>query len=467
MNRSAAGDRGGDEAKDAAPDQPTTPLDRQIPLTGADCMLRAFDREALRMHSASHASQLVLQLGPGLDLGALREAIAEIGNRAPIVRAPIRRRWLFGPPNYELGLARHRPVPPLRVHHGAPPHEEGPWSPDVFAAALNQRFHGSAGELLRFDLIQYDDGTADLGLTWLHMLLDGSGSEAFVRALAAVAAGSRADLGTGWEHDDSPTALSIAERGRRARGWQAYLESFAAHPPGSPAGPLQRVAQRLRYRLETFTESDTSAIAALARDRAGFLTPVLYYMAAAIRAHHRLFEARGAVPQSYVVPLPVNIRPKGSVGAVFRTHVSMLWFQVRPEQARDFDSLLAELKRQRLAAIRDGLVESGASAIEFARWVPADVFRAMVRRTFNGELCSFFFAFTGDFLAGLDTFLGADVRNGFHVPAVPPSPGSCAAMSIHRGRLNLTHVFQDGALSEGEVELFAAHLRGELLRGTA
>lgn len=427
-------------------------------------MLRAFDREAQREHGASHASQILLRLGPGLDVGALRDVIAAVAAAAPIVHAPIRRRWIIGYPCYDIGLAHRRPLPPLRIHRAATPHEAGPWSAGVFAAALNERFHGGDGELLRFDLVQYDDGTADLGLTWLHMLLDGNGSEAFVRALASIGGGGRATFGTGSEQSSNGAALGFAERGRRARAWQAYLQSFAAHPPGSPAGPLRCGAQRLRYRVETFSATDTAAIAALAAKQAGFLTPVLYYMAAAIRAHHRLFEARGAVPRSYVVPLPVNIRPKGGAGAVFRTHVSMLWFQVLPEQARDFDSLLAELKGQRLAAIRDGLVESGACAIEFARWMPAELFRRMVRRTFNGELCSFFFAFTGDFLAGLDSFLGAEVCNGFHVPAVPPSPGSCAAMSIHRGRLNLTHVFQDGALSASEVELFAAHLRSELLR---
>ena len=45
---------------------------------------------------------------------------------------------------------------------------------------------------------------------------------------------------------------------------------------------------------------------------AGFLTPMLFYLAATIRAHDAVFRARGSDPVSYVVPLPVNLRPKGS-----------------------------------------------------------------------------------------------------------------------------------------------------------
>jgi hypothetical protein len=333
----------------------------------------------------------------------------------------------------------------------------------MFSAAMNETFDGRHGELLRFDLVRYADGTSDLALTWLHMLLDGTGSELFVGALAAVGAGSRQSIGVDAGPDSPAQPMSFRERGDRARAWQAFQKSFAARPPASPAGPLRRVRQDVDYRLVTFERAETETIVANANRAAGFLTPVIFYMAAAIRAHHRLFQRRGAVPESYVVPLPVNMRPKGAEGAIFRTHVSMIWFQVLPETVEDFAALVEDLKRQRRKAIREGLVESGIHAIEFARNLPAGLFGRMVRRTFGGELCSFFFAFTGDFAANIEHFLGAEVQNGFHVPAVPPSPGSCAAMSIHRGRLNLTHVFQRGAVSEREVALFAEDMRAELL----
>ncbi len=428
-------------------------------------MLRAFDREVWRYHSASHASQLVLRLGPGLDVVALESLITRTALDAPIVRASIRRRGWVGEPIYDLGSSSSNPIPPLRVHDESGGAESRGFPPRVFEQAMNERFDGRRGELLRFDLVRYADGTADLALTWLHMLLDGTGSEIFVRALAEVGAGTRASVGLEVGPDSPAAPLSFRDRGRKAREWQAYLQSFSAHLPLSPAGGRRRVRQDVGYGVLSFDREDTARIVDIAKQNAGFLTPVMFYMAVAIRAHHRLLKRRGTVPESYVVPLPVNMRAKGQQGAIFRTHVSMVWFQVLPETVENFDSLIAELKRQRREAIRSGLVDSGAYAIDFARYVPADLFARMVRGTFKGELCSFFFAFTGDFLSGVETFLGAEVRDGFHVPAVPPSPGSCAAMSIHNGRLNLTHVFQKGALSTEEVESFARDM-GEELVGT-
>ena len=47
-----------------------------VPLTGADCFLRAFDGEVRRLTGASHLSQLVLRLGPGFDPEEIPDPLA-------------------------------------------------------------------------------------------------------------------------------------------------------------------------------------------------------------------------------------------------------------------------------------------------------------------------------------------------------------------------------------------------------
>jgi hypothetical protein len=241
------------------------------------------------------------------------------------------------------------------------------------------------------------------------------------------------------------------------------MRGLAAVPPRSLAGPLRRERQALRYDLETYSEADTAAVVARAQAKAGFLTPMLYYLAAAIRAHDSVFRARGVDPGAFVVPLPVNLRPKGGEGALFRTHVSMLWFHAPPEAARDFDGLLELLKAQRRDAIKAGLVEAGVAAMDYARFAPSRLYSVMARRSFRGELCSFFFAWTDQFLPGQGSFLGAPILNAFHAPSVPTSPGSSVILSIRGGRLNLTHVYQQGVVSEEERALLRGRLRADLL----
>jgi hypothetical protein len=89
----------------------------------------------------------------------------------------------------------------------------------------------------------------------------------------------------------------------------------------------------------------------------------------------------------------------------------------------------------------------------------------MARRASPGELCSFFFAYTGEFLDGQRDFMGGEIRNAFHVAPVPASPGSCAAMSLRDGRLNVTHVHQQGVFTSAEREIFRAALRADLCGG--
>jgi hypothetical protein len=323
------------------------------------------------------------------------------------------------------------------------------------------------GDLLRFDAVRYAGGSAgtDLAMTWQHLLFDGSGSERFVDWIDACFRGARRvdELPDPGELDAPVTPpRPLGERGAAARAWQAWLDGFAAHPPRSLAGPRRRVPQQLTWEVETLSEDETERVVGEASGRAGFLTPMLFYLALAIRAHHAVARSRDIDPVSYVVPLPVNVRPRGSEGAIFRTHVSLIWFQVLPGVVDDLDALLASLKAQRLAAIKAGHVENGIDAMSFARFAPTRLYTTMARRGFAGELCSFFFAFTGEFLGGLEHFLGAEIRNAFHVAPVPPSPGSCAAMSIRRGRLNVTHARQHGTFSEAEQALFWDTLRADL-----
>jgi len=439
---------------------------RRAPLTGADCFLRAFDDEIRRTAGASHVSQLVLRLGPGFDAEGLRAVVAEVAQRQPIVRAPIRRPLGVAPPVYDLARARRRPPPPVEVHEGEADGADG-GIPPLFFRRLNERMAGRRGELLRFDAVRGRGGAhTDLAVSWLHPLLDGDGSERFVEWLDACHRGET-DPGRLPSLDElaagAPPEAPLAERGRAARAWQHWLAELHRPPPRSLAGPLRPVPQELRYEVLTFPPDESARIAESARGRAGFLTPMLFYLAAALRAHRDVFRARGEDPESLLVPLPVNLRPRGREGAVFRTHVSLLWFRALREEMDDFEELLASLKAQRRDAIREGQVENGVHAMHFARLAPRRLYAHMARRGGRGELCAFFFAYTGAFCAGAKRFFGAEIENGFHVAPVPPSPGSCVALSTREGRLNVTHVFQRGVLEPGERELFRARLRADLL----
>jgi hypothetical protein len=432
----------------------------RIPLTGADCFLRAFDYEARRYHGASHLAQLVLRLGPGFDLARFEARLARVMRDYPILRAAIRRPFLVGIPAYHVPPTLPRELP-LRVvevpqNGGA----DGRAIPAVFFDRLNQRFAIERGDLLRFDVVRYHGGTAtDLAMTWAHMLFDASGSEQFITYLAATDQASDAAEGAPSNADGS----SWRQQAQVAQRWAQQMVALGDPPPGSLAGPLRTTPLRLRYTLTTLSEADTRTAMARSGRYAGLLTPAMFYLAAALRAHATVFAARGAAPQAYLVPLPVRLAAPDRSGVVIGTHVSLLWFRVLPQHIHDLGVLVEELKRQRLEQIRNRAIEETAAALDFVRLLPLRVYAHMLRRNLRGELSSFVFAFTGELAPALERFAGAEILNAFHAPAVQPSPGSALIMSIRRAKLNITHVYQEGIMSDAERALLHEKLLSDLV----
>src|SRR5205085_9663062 len=233
--------------------------DNVLPLTGADCFLRAFEAEIGRTPGASHLSQLVLRLGPGFDVDAFRRLAGEIARANPILRAPVRRRGL-GAPVYRLDLAADPSA--VRVEEHSEAGEVGGDAPlgpipRAFPRRLNERFDARRGNLVCFDIVPRagaQPGT-DVAMTWVHMLFDGTGSESFVEHIAACSADpsraraiaiTRAERGA-----SSPAAAALpaasGARGHMAQAWNVYMQGMKKKPPSSLAGPLRRVRQDLRY----------------------------------------------------------------------------------------------------------------------------------------------------------------------------------------------------------------------------
>lgn len=465
---------------------PRTFADRQraadVPLTGADCFLRAFDAECRRTAGAGHLSQLVLRLGPGFDEGCFRATLEAAARTHPILRAPVLRRLGTPFPVYRT-TRPSAALPPVELH---PVGDDLPCSggssllraqaplPAVFTRRINEVLPLERGRLLRVDVAPRPDGGSDLAFTWAHLLFDGLGSERFVAWLAACGEGKRRveDLspeegaGLAGETSRAAAATGLRARGARARAWQSHLESLSEPAPRSLAGPLARRPQALRYDVLALREEASTRILARAGDKAGPLTPALFPLAASIRAHAAVFGARGQAPGSFVVPVVANARPKGAEGAsqaIFRTQVSLLWLRARREETHDLDGLIRLLKAQRLAFVRSGRLEDGLAALDLARLAPKRLYAHLVRRTFGGELASFFFAYTGELLPGSTHFFGAGIESGFHVPGVPASPGSALVFSLREGRLSVTHAWQDGTIDAGERRLLRQQLLEDLV----
>ncbi len=370
-------------------------------------------------------------------------------------------------PSYWLSRAWKGRGPEVVVHRittNDVPRDSDLPLPDVVHDRLNATFDMKRGEVLRVDVVRYDRLlTSDVIITWAHPLFDATGSEMFVRRLGECFSGRR-DIGTiDTSDDEGCDQTSFAERLSRARAWRAQMVRIGRNPPRSLAGPRRRVRQALECEVITLSHDETEATMCRAASFAGHLTPVAFYVAVAIRAHDAVFAHRQQPrPASYLVPLPVNIRPKGREGPLFRTNASLIWFHVGREYVGELSELVAEVARQRRESIRNGEVENALTAMNVMRYAPSRLLSWMARSNLRGEFASFYFAFTGEFLPDVREFCGAPILNGFHAPAVMPSPGSCLAFSIFNGRMNIVHVRQSDVITPAERVVFRRRLLADL-----
>jgi len=188
-----------------------------------------------------------------------------------------------------------------------------------------------------------------------------------------------------------------------------------------------------------------------------------YHAAVSVFELNRLHQRLGCPSASYVLPMPVGLRPKGSVEPLFSNQVAMLMIQFLPEHLDSIEHAVARLKSQTQEAMRNGLLESGVMLSELFRFLPLPLYMAIVKQGLRGEICSIFYGDTASVDPLLTTFLGVEVEEFAHIAAVTPSPGVGVIYYYFRGELRVTILSLAPTLNEVESAEFGASIRARLL----
>lgn len=414
-------------------------------LNGSDYLMLGFDYELRRRGFAGNSCQIVLELKSAISPPTLQERLRALIAQHPILNATPG--GLFSPKWKVPGRAEELRV---RVHR-----EE----PGRCAAIMNEPLAARFGELARFDLIERDNGKMTLVFTWAHALMDAVGAEHFLGTLghlkfsppaAAPAAPAR-------------PKLSLSARCKLAWKNLYQLDKFCEAPPRSLGTRHSGAGPKLRYRVESFSAEETTRIRANGVRLCGMLGDAQYHAAVSVFELHRLHQKLGCTSASYVLPMPVGLRPKGSPDPLFSNQVAMLMIQFLPEHLDTIEHAVAALKTQTQEAIRHGLLESAVMLSELFRFLPLPIYMAIVKQGLRGEICSVFYGDTASVNPLLTNFLGVEVEDFAHIAAVTPSPGIGVIFYYFRGTLRVTVLSLAPVLSEAEAEEFAATLRSRLL----
>ncbi len=418
----------------------------ELPLNGCDFLMLGFDREMRRRGYAGNSCQIELELDSAISPDALRKRIAELATRHPILRANPGG-WLM--PKWKIPQ-ENSPLPQVRVHR-----EHSGLREKICDEPLSPK----RGELFRFDLVERDGGRMNVVFTWAHMLMDANSAEHFV----ALVGRDDIPLPALEQPISTRPKKPLMERLKLARKSVLLFDEFIKAPPRSVGVRFPDAPKVQRFCVERFSLEETTRVRANASKVCGALGGAQFHAAAAMIELHQLHQRIGSPSASYVLPMPVGLRPKGSVEPLFCNQVTMMMTQFLPRHLDTTAAAVAVLKPQIAQAMRDGLIEAGVAVADISRCLPLPLYLFILKSGLRGEICSFFYGDTAAVTPLLTTFCGATVLDFTHVGATTPSPGIGAIFYSFRGELRVTVFHLETHFTAAEAETFAKGLRSRLL----
>lgn len=417
-----------------------------LPLNGCDYLMLGFEYELRRHGYAGNSCQIDLDLDTTIAPEVLRQRLTELVHRHPILRA--RPGGWFMPKWKRPGA--QTPLPQVRVHRARPGLRE---------QLCDEPLQLQRGELLRFDLIEQEGGRMQIVFTWAHTLMDANSAEHFVALIG------RPELPLP-ALDPKPAPRlpkTFREKLQLARKSVLQLDEFIKHQPRTVGVRYPAAAKVQRFRVERFSPEETARIRSNGVKLCGAFGGAQFHAAAVLVELHQLHQRVGKPSASYVLPVPVSLRPKGTVEPLFCNQVTMMMTQLLPAQLGTTANAVAALKPQIAQAMRDGLIEAGVAIAEISRFLPLAPYVFMLKFGLRGEVCSFFYGDVAAVTPLLTTFCGATVRDFVHVGATTPSPGIGAIFYSYRGELRITVFHLETHFTAAEAESFATGLRARLL----
>jgi hypothetical protein len=414
-------------------------------LNGSDYLMLGFDHELRRRGYAGNSCQIELDLDKAISPDALKKRLEFLVNRHPILNA--RPGGIFLP---KWKLPRNPVTPQVRLHR----EQSG-----LREKLCDEPLTAKRGELVRFDLIEREGGRMKVVFTWAHQLMDANSAEHFLAVVG------REDVPLPAINPPQPLRAKkpLKERLKLARKSILQLDEFIKKQPRTVGVRFPNAPTVQRFRVHRFSAEETAQVRANSAKLCGALGGAQYHAAAAMVEVHQLHQRVKCDSPSYVLPVPVGMRPKGSVEPLFSNMMTMLMTQFLPEHLDTVANAVATLKTQTAQALREGLIECSVTLASLSRVLPMAIYLPMLKHGLRGEICSFYYGDTAAVTPLLTTFLGATIEDFTHIGATTPSPGIGVIFYYFRGLLRITVFNLETHFTSAEADAFAAALRARLL----
>jgi hypothetical protein len=427
---------------------------RRLSLRGADLVLLAH-HPRWKGVGLGHNTSLVVECDGRLDADRITRAWDRFLDVCPWPAARLQRPFPWGKLRWVAGARDTLERPPLRRTTITGPGELERALTAELNRAVEPRREAPVRVLIVDDESAGPSGSSVLVLTWFHPLMDARGGENLLTHLNEL---DRHEGSAPWGAAPSafvsePDRRSLLARSRIAGGSLKYLRALAPVPPVS-AGGRPVPPGRACFRRQSFVNSDASDQRATRE--------ICWRVAVVGKAMTELARRRGTAEAPCLLPISVDVRPKGELGATFGNHLAFHFARFHPAETADVSGLARTLRRQMADAVRDGQIEANQVALEFLQYQPLSRMLRVLPWTESGELFSFNCADLADWPNTLTECFGRKVVNAYHVPVVPPRPGIGVFFNRCGGRNNLVVSWIEGVATEGEADTIIETIRREM-----
>jgi hypothetical protein len=402
-----------------------------------------------------HNTLLIVECEGLLDADRIARAWDRLLDVCPWPAARLRRPFPWGKLHWAAGARETLACPPLRRVTISARGELQRELLDELNGAVEPRREAPLRMLIVDDESAGRAPSSVLVLTWFHPLMDARGGENLLTHLNDIDRHGDTPL---W--GDAPPAFvserdrrSLVARGRIAGGSLKYLRTLAPVPPVS-AGGRPVPPGRACFRRQSFT-APHSADQRATRE-------ICWRVAVVGKAMAELARRRGLDDVPCLLPISIDVRPKGELGATFGNHLAFHFARFRPSDTADVPDLARALRRQMAEAVRDGQIDANQVALEFLQYQPLSRMLRVLPWTMSGELFSFNCADLADWPQALAVCFGRKVVNAYHVPVVPPRPGIGVFFNRCGAQNNVVVSWIEGVATETEAERILEVVRQEM-----
>ena len=282
---------------------------------------------------------------------------------------------------------------------------------------LNQKIKHSDHQA-HFTIVTRSGGSTALIFSWHHLIMDGYAAVLLLQQLADPEI-KKLDAVT---DPDPKKMLGIAQLKNAARA-KFFIDKVSRQPLTSIAPKEKLVTHNQRIKTIRFTEEETASL-----DKLGLAVGARYgrsplYLAASAKSVYHILKKRGVPVKNFWIPVPKDLRKKGSIGPLLGSHTSLMFYRLKGNILNSFPETVKSIHEQMLSQIKSGISNDYDMLMRILRRTPTPLYYFWIKGLRGGSLASFLFTVAADHPDNLMSFRGHHVKEAWSFPSGVYPPG--------------------------------------------